>query len=60
MIALLASVDALALQVPGIAATEIEALGVRFLACRSDCQDLTRQVREAICHDYARSFCGAA
>ncbi|WP_460724197.1 GPP34 family phosphoprotein [Nocardia heshunensis] len=59
LIALLASVDALATQFPDLAPTEIERLTTAFLACRADCQQLARQVCAAICHDYARSFCGA-
>lgn len=60
LIALLTSVDALVVQFPEIAATEIERASAAFLARRPDCQELTRQVHEAVCHDYARSFCGAA
>lgn len=59
LIALLASVDAVAAQFPDIAVAEVERATADFLTCRTDCRDLARQAREAICRDYARSFCGA-
>lgn len=60
LIALLASVDALAAQFPDIAVAEVERACADFLNCRTDYWQLAQQVRAAICRDYARSFGSAA